>query len=154
MSLCHLQAIPVDTHVFKIAAQHYIQNLSGIKSVTPKIYTQIGDCFREVYGPLAGWAQTVKNVMSNLNLVGKSKVFFYNRYSFVLIWPNSKKVPREDPRHVRNQPQKKRKHDILVRFLLFFVLVNPKFDSFFGFYKIVINIYISFLANISLIYIK
>lgn len=63
MSLSHLQAIPVDTHVFKIAAQHYIQNLSGIKSVTPKIYSQIGDRFREVYGPLAGWAQTVRSLM-------------------------------------------------------------------------------------------
>lgn len=61
MSLSHLQAIPVDTHVFKIAAQHYIQNLGSIKSVTPKIYSQIGDRFREVYGPLAGWAQTVRN---------------------------------------------------------------------------------------------
>lgn len=59
MSLGHLQAIPVDTHVFKIAVQHYLPKLAAVKSVTPKVYAEIGDCFRTVYGPMAGWAQTV-----------------------------------------------------------------------------------------------
>lgn len=59
MSLGHLQAIPVDTHVFQIAVQHYLPKLKGAKSVTTKIYDEIGDCFREVYGSYAGWAQTV-----------------------------------------------------------------------------------------------
>lgn len=61
MSLSHLQAIPVDTHVFKIAVEHYLPALRAAKSVTPKIYAEIGDTFRTVYGPLAGWAQTVRN---------------------------------------------------------------------------------------------
>lgn len=59
MSLNHLQAIPVDTHVFKIAVEHYLPALGAAKSVTPRIYAEIGDTFRMVYGPLAGWAQTV-----------------------------------------------------------------------------------------------
>lgn len=60
MSLNHLEAIPVDTHVYQIAAQHYMPSLSAsCKSITPKIYATIGERFREVYGPLAGWAQTV-----------------------------------------------------------------------------------------------
>jgi N-glycosylase/DNA lyase len=58
MSLNHLQAIPVDTHVFQIA-QHYLPHLSKLKTVTGKAYTEIGDKFREIYGQRAGWAQTV-----------------------------------------------------------------------------------------------
>lgn len=59
MSLNHLQAIPVDTHVFQIAVQNYMPKYAKAKSVTPKMYAEIGDKFREIYGPLAGWAQTV-----------------------------------------------------------------------------------------------
>lgn len=59
MSLGHLEAIPVDTHIFKIAQQHYIKDLKTMKSVTSPVYKKIGDKFRDVYGPLAGWAQTV-----------------------------------------------------------------------------------------------
>lgn len=59
MSLGHLSAIPVDTHIFKIAQENYMKDLKPVKTVTPTIYNQIGDKFREVYGPLAGWAQTV-----------------------------------------------------------------------------------------------
>lgn len=59
MSLNHLEAIPVDTHVLKIAAEYYLPNERHIKSMTPKLYAEIGDAFRTVYGPMAGWAQTV-----------------------------------------------------------------------------------------------
>ena len=58
MSLDHLQAIPVDTHVFQIA-KHYLPHLSKSKNITGKMYTDIGDKFREIYGSYAGWAQTV-----------------------------------------------------------------------------------------------
>jgi N-glycosylase/DNA lyase len=58
MSLNHLQAIPVDTHVFQIA-QHYLPHIAKLKTVTGKAYTEIGDKFREIYGQRAGWAQTV-----------------------------------------------------------------------------------------------
>ncbi|KAL1383361.1 hypothetical protein pipiens_013164 [Culex pipiens pipiens] len=60
MSLNHLQAIPVDTHVFQIA-KHYLPQLGGkqTKSITGRLYGEIGDKFREIYGERAGWAQTV-----------------------------------------------------------------------------------------------
>lgn len=58
MSLNHLEAIPVDTHVLKIATDHYLPNARQTKSMTPKLYNEIGDAFREVYGTKAGWAQT------------------------------------------------------------------------------------------------
>ncbi|XP_058823799.1 N-glycosylase/DNA lyase [Topomyia yanbarensis] len=58
MSLDHLQAVPVDTHVFKIA-QNYLPYLVTGKNLTDKMYIEIGDKFREIYGPMAGWAQTV-----------------------------------------------------------------------------------------------
>lgn len=58
MSLNHLEAIPVDTHVLKIATDHYLPKLRHSKSMTPKLYNEIGDVFREVYGKMAGWAQT------------------------------------------------------------------------------------------------
>lgn len=59
MSLNHLEAIPVDTHVLKIATEYYLPRERQTKSMTPKLYAEIGDAFRTVYGPLAGWAQTV-----------------------------------------------------------------------------------------------
>lgn len=58
MSLNHLEAIPVDTHVFQIA-RNYLPHLAKCKTVTGKMYGEIGDKFREIYGPKAGWAQTV-----------------------------------------------------------------------------------------------
>jgi len=59
MSLGHLQAIPVDTHIYQIAARLYMPKLAKQKTVTEKIYNEIGDHFRNLYGPLAGWAHTV-----------------------------------------------------------------------------------------------
>lgn len=78
MSLNHLQAIPVDTHVFQIA-KHYLPHISSAKSVTGKMYTEIGDKFREIYGPLAGWAQTIlfcadlRQFKDKKNITGKEK---------------------------------------------------------------------------------
>ncbi|XP_031621247.1 N-glycosylase/DNA lyase [Contarinia nasturtii] len=59
MSLNHLEAIPVDTHILNIATEHYLPKGREIKSMTPKLYNEIGNAFREVYGPLSGWAQTI-----------------------------------------------------------------------------------------------
>lgn len=59
MSLNHLEALPVDTHVYQIAAQNYLPHLRGKKNVTEKMYTEIGDHFRTLYGDMAGWAHTV-----------------------------------------------------------------------------------------------
>ncbi|CAK1541739.1 unnamed protein product [Leptosia nina] len=59
MSLNHLEALPVDTHVYQIAAQNYLPHLKGKRSVTEKVYSEIGDHFRSLYGDMAGWAHTV-----------------------------------------------------------------------------------------------
>ncbi|CAG5047652.1 unnamed protein product [Parnassius apollo] len=59
MSLNHLEALPVDTHVYQIAAQNYLPHLRGKKNVTDKMYAEIGDHFRNLYGDMAGWAHTV-----------------------------------------------------------------------------------------------
>lgn len=59
MSLNHLEALPVDTHVYQIASQNYLPHLRGLKSVTDRVYNEIGDHFRGLYGDKAGWAHTV-----------------------------------------------------------------------------------------------
>lgn len=75
MSLNHLQAIPVDTHVFQIAKQYYFSKGRVFKksqSVTQKLYDEIGDKFRDIYGPLAGWAQTVSEFIFSFIFSTKS----------------------------------------------------------------------------------
>ncbi|XP_069690004.1 N-glycosylase/DNA lyase isoform X2 [Periplaneta americana] len=59
MSLGHLEAIPVDTHIYQVAVQRYLPHLKGRKTITDKIYNEIGDHFRSLYGLLAGWAHTI-----------------------------------------------------------------------------------------------
>uniref|UniRef100_A0A182N4Y3 N-glycosylase/DNA lyase n=1 Tax=Anopheles dirus TaxID=7168 RepID=A0A182N4Y3_9DIPT len=58
MSLGHLQAIPVDTHVFQLA-KHYLPALAKTQNVTDRLYVTVADKFRDIYGTYAGWAQTV-----------------------------------------------------------------------------------------------
>lgn len=58
MSLNHLSAIPVDTHIIQIA-KHYLPEVANIKNMTPTLYRKIGNEFRRVYGEFSGWAQTV-----------------------------------------------------------------------------------------------
>uniref|UniRef100_A0A6A7G512 N-glycosylase/DNA lyase n=1 Tax=Hirondellea gigas TaxID=1518452 RepID=A0A6A7G512_9CRUS len=59
MSLDHLGSIPVDTHVFQIAARDYLPELRTCKTVTAKVYAKISEHFRHLYGPYAGWAHSV-----------------------------------------------------------------------------------------------
>lgn len=49
-------AIPVDTHIWRIARARYTPELAG-RSLTPAAYARVGDAFRARFGPHAGWAQ-------------------------------------------------------------------------------------------------
>ncbi|XP_030641131.1 N-glycosylase/DNA lyase [Chanos chanos] len=60
MSLDKSCAVPVDTHVWQIARRDYSCAAgSGQKSLTDKVYRDIGDFFRQLWGPYAGWAHSV-----------------------------------------------------------------------------------------------
>lgn len=88
--MSHLEAIPVDTHVLKIASEHYLPIDRKTKSITIKRYNEIGDAFRDVYGSLAGWAQTGNNNNSLLLLCVYSRIILilitaYFQFYFALI---------------------------------------------------------------------
>lgn len=59
MSLDKPAAIPVDTHMFQIAANQYLPHLKQYKSVTDKVYLEISKHFQNLYGGYAGWAHSV-----------------------------------------------------------------------------------------------
>ncbi|KAI8388243.1 DNA glycosylase [Radiomyces spectabilis] len=58
MSMDHAEAIPVDTHVWQIASKHYGFNRKG-KTLTTKLYDEVGDHFRLLFGTYSGWAHSV-----------------------------------------------------------------------------------------------
>ena len=52
------EAVPVDTHIRKIANRTYFADRpSAVKTLTKSGYAQIGDDLRARFGPMAGWAQ-------------------------------------------------------------------------------------------------
>ncbi|XP_070695606.1 N-glycosylase/DNA lyase [Pempheris klunzingeri] len=60
MSLDKAEAVPVDTHVWQIAKRDYnYASANRQKSITDKLHRDIGDFFRKLWGPYAGWAQSV-----------------------------------------------------------------------------------------------
>jgi N-glycosylase/DNA lyase len=54
-ALHHVQAVPVDTHLWQAARRHYFPAWKG-KALTARRYKEVGDEFRRRFGPLAGWA--------------------------------------------------------------------------------------------------
>ncbi|XP_078605713.1 N-glycosylase/DNA lyase-like [Branchiostoma floridae x Branchiostoma japonicum] len=59
MSMDKTGAIPVDTHVWQIVNRDYKHKLGTTKTLTDKTYKEIGDFFRQLWGPYAGWAHSV-----------------------------------------------------------------------------------------------
>lgn len=50
------EAVPLDTHMWKMAVKHYFPQFEG-KTVTGKRYQEVSEFFRDQFGELAGWAQ-------------------------------------------------------------------------------------------------
>ncbi|RWR90253.1 N-glycosylase/DNA lyase OGG1 isoform X1 [Cinnamomum micranthum f. kanehirae] len=57
-SLDQHHAIPVDTHVWKIATRYLIPELAGAR-LTPKLCSHVAEAFVNKFGKYAGWAQNV-----------------------------------------------------------------------------------------------
>ncbi|KAL2024179.1 hypothetical protein VTK56DRAFT_9335 [Thermocarpiscus australiensis] len=54
------EAVPIDTHVWQIAQRDYsFGKGSKGKTLTKTMYDAVGDHFRKIWGPQAGWAQSV-----------------------------------------------------------------------------------------------
>ncbi|XP_031833854.2 8-oxoguanine DNA glycosylase isoform X2 [Nomia melanderi] len=56
MSLGHLEAVPVDTHIKQIAVTTYLVHLQQQKQISNQ---QVSNYLRNLWGPFAGWAQAV-----------------------------------------------------------------------------------------------
>lgn len=87
MSLNHLEAVPIDTHIYKIAQDYYMTHLKSVKSVTPRIYDQIADHFRSIYGESAGWAQAVTFICE---FIYSSHQIYFFRFYFAQAFKNFK----------------------------------------------------------------
>lgn len=57
-SLDQHHAIPVDTHVWRIATRYLLPELAGAR-LTPKLCSRVAEAFVSKYGKYAGWAQTL-----------------------------------------------------------------------------------------------
>lgn len=85
MSLDCSDEIPCDTHIWQIAVRDYIPALKA-KSLTDRVYSQVGDFFRETHaGGYAGW---VNNVLFLAELSD-----FKNRLPSKKLAKTEKKVP-------------------------------------------------------------
>ncbi|RWA12460.1 hypothetical protein EKO27_g2655 [Xylaria grammica] len=59
MGLGWNEAVPVDTHVWQIAQRDYRFGKTKTKTFSKAMYDSVGDHFRQIWGPQAGWAQSV-----------------------------------------------------------------------------------------------
>lgn len=60
MGLGWAESVPVDTHVWQIAQRDYkFGGKSKTKTFSKVLYDAVGDHFRNIWGPQAGWAQSV-----------------------------------------------------------------------------------------------
>ncbi|KAM7253355.1 hypothetical protein ACFE04_025973 [Oxalis oulophora] len=57
-SLDQHHAIPVDTHVWRIATRELLPELAGVR-LTHKLCSRVSEAFVNKYGKYAGWAQTL-----------------------------------------------------------------------------------------------
>eukprot|EP00871_Galdieria_phlegrea_P000648 jgi/Galph1/1584/GphlegSOOS_G270.1 len=55
VSLGKHDEIPIDTHIWQVMLRNYLPHLRG-KTLTERIYKEIGEWFRDRFGDYAGWA--------------------------------------------------------------------------------------------------
>lgn len=53
------EAVPVDTHMWQIAQRDYNFGKAKAKTFSRAMYDSVGDHFRNIWGPQAGWAHSV-----------------------------------------------------------------------------------------------
>ena len=53
------EAVPIDTHMWQIAQRDYRFGKGGGKTLSKMVYDSVGDHFRGIWGPQAGWAHSV-----------------------------------------------------------------------------------------------
>merc|ERR1740130_919613 len=58
-SLDVTNALPVDTHVWRIACRDYDRDLQSAKSLTPTVYARVGKLFEDRFGEHSGWAHSL-----------------------------------------------------------------------------------------------
>lgn len=54
-----MEAVPIDTHMLKVAAKCGLVPAGTMKALSPKVYRAIGDRFRQTLGNYAGWAHSL-----------------------------------------------------------------------------------------------
>jgi N-glycosylase/DNA lyase len=71
-SLDKNEAVPVDTHIRRIASRLYLTDMNA-KTLTSTVYKRIAEAIRDKFGPYAGWAQQFLYYDELLNWSGRSK---------------------------------------------------------------------------------
>lgn len=60
MSMDHLNAVPIDCHIYEVVCRNYLPNLrQERKTLTDSVHDLIADHFHNLHGPLAGWSTSV-----------------------------------------------------------------------------------------------
>lgn len=90
-SLDHLDVVPVDTHVWKMA-NRYIPEIAGATTPNPRVFDQINEFFIQKFGNHAGWAHTIlfsAAITKELNVAPKTEKKASTK----------KRVSKEDPEY-------------------------------------------------------